>query len=152
MKHPPTLHNMPRNYVSLNTFVDTNEFSQPVQQMYFMPKSIPLYPPLNCQSVNGSSVNESIFCTKPLTFFSLITYFHLDTQCILRGRQSLCLVCYGSYACICPGIEGIDLWRSYLEARMCWWYSSCIGALWAEKRKGMEKRKVVGLWFMGLIG
>ncbi len=66
------------------------------------------------------------------------------TQCILRGRQSLCLVCYGSYACICPGIEGIDLWRSYLEARMCWWYSSCIGALWAEKKEMNGEKK--GSW------
>lgn len=39
---PPTLNNMTRNYVSLNTFVRTNLFSQPGQQMYFMPKSISL--------------------------------------------------------------------------------------------------------------
>lgn len=72
----------------------------------------------------------------------------LTLDALQRGRQSSCLACYGSYACICPGIEGIDLWRGYLEARMCWWYSSYIGCFWADKRQAWGKERKLGfdLW------
>lgn len=72
----------------------------------------------------------------------------LTLNAFRKGRQSHCLACYGSYACICLGIESIDLWRGYLEARMCWWYSSCIGTFWADKGQAWRKERKLGfdLW------
>lgn len=47
-----------------------------------------------------------------------------------------------------PGIEGIDLRRGYLKARICWWCSRCIGGFWADKEQAWGRKRKLGfdLW------
>lgn len=103
---------------------------------------------------NRPRVNEGLFSTK-----LLIIYIHLvilspsemevsHFYAFWEGDKAPVWPTMEAMHAFVPGIEGIDLQRGYLEARICWWCSRCIGGFRADKGRawGRERKLGFDLW------